>query len=160
MKRTLAILAACVALVGYIENPAHAQSITTTTGSQSQSGAYSGVNIQQQAGKRAASSAIAPGLIAGGITCTGSISMGGAAAGWGTSFGMTFPDRACNTREDAKYMLLISNNKLAAKERLCDNNRIRSAYAAAGDPCIRDRGRVQRVAYSRRAQLQAKQDNR
>lgn len=143
----LRVIAAAVLAVAAVSG-AHAQTISSNTGSQSQSysGAQSGVNIRYGDSPRQVGASVPPGLIAGGITCLGSVSIGSGYAGGGLGFGITYPDQYCNIREDAKYMLLVSGNKVAAKERLCDNRRVRHAFAASGDPCIRDRARTQRVA--------------
>lgn len=129
---TIATVAMLFATVAYADS---------TSGSQSGAWSQSGVQINNSAGHKPVGAAIAPGLIAGGITCLGSWSIGSGWAGFGGSTGMTYPDRYCNAREDAKYMLLLGSSRAAAKERLCDMPRIRAAYAAAGEPCIRDKSR-------------------
>jgi len=89
--------------------------------------------------------ASAPGLIASGLSCSGSASLGGAGAGWGISLGITKEDRACNAREDAKYIHGVTGDSLAAKERLCAQPEIRSAFLRAGHPCAADAQRVVRT---------------
>lgn len=135
MRKTIFLLAALCA------SPAFADSVS---GSQSGAWSQSGVQINHANGHRPVGAAIPPGLIAGGITCLGSVSLGSGFVNGGLGVGFTYPDRSCNAREDAKYMLLIGSGRAAAKERLCDIARIRSAYAAAGEPCIRDQRRVVR----------------
>lgn len=115
--------------------PAYAQS-TTTSGSQSGAYSQSGVNIGGSA--RQAPNAIAPGLIASGLSCSGSASVGGAGAGWGLSFGITREDKACNAREDAKYIQGVTGSVNAAKARLCMQRDNREAFRLAGEPCPQD----------------------
>ena len=142
-------LLATAMLVAFSAAPVMAQTISNQTGSQSQAGSYSGVNIQQGNGYRQAPSAITPGLIAGGLSCSGSGSLGGSGAGWGLSLGITKEDRYCNAREDAKYIQGVTGSVAAAKERLCDTPEIRRAFARAGQPCAVDGGSRQVVAQRR-----------
>lgn len=135
MIRTVAL----AAIVALIATGAYADESTTVSGSQSQAGASAGVNIQNGNGYRQAPSAIAPGLIAGGLSCSGSASIGGSGAGWGLSFGLTKEDRYCNAREDAKYIHGVTGSMVAAKERMCDIAEVRRAFARAGQPCAQDR---------------------
>ena len=61
----------------------------------------------------------APGLSAAGLeTCLGSVSGGGAAVGFGASFGTTIPDPGCNARLDARTLWSFGLKK-AALARLC-----------------------------------------
>jgi len=61
----------------------------------------------------------APGLTAAGIeTCLGSVSGGGAAMGWGFSFGSTVPDVGCQARLDARTLWAFGL-KAAAVARMC-----------------------------------------
>lgn len=61
----------------------------------------------------------APGLAAAGLeTCLGSVSGGGAAMGWGASFGTTIPDPGCNARLDSRTLWAMGLKK-AAIIRLC-----------------------------------------
>jgi hypothetical protein len=142
-----ALLAAAAALIA---TTAFADS-TTTSGSQSQAGAYSGVSIKNGNGHKQAPSAIAPGLIASGLSCSGSAALGGSGAGWGLSLGITKEDRSCNAREDAKYIHGVTGSQQAAKERLCDEPKIREAFARAGQPCAADSGRVYAAAPARKS---------
>lgn len=134
MKLSLCAAALSVMLA----SPALAQSTNVSSGAQSGSNSSSGVMITNQS-HRNASSAIAPGLIAGGLSCSGSASIGGAGAGWGLSLGITKEDRYCNAREDAKYIHGVTGDTGAAKERLCDIMENRRAFARAGRPCAADR---------------------
>lgn len=115
--------------------PAYAQS-TTTAGSQSGAISQSGVNIAGSA--RQAPNAIAPGLIASGLSCSGSAALGAAGSGWGLSLGLTKEDRACNAREDAKYIHGTTGSINAAKARLCMQKENREAFRMAGEPCPQD----------------------
>lgn len=129
MKRIA--IAAALALIA-------TSSYAQTTSSGSSSGAYSqsGVNIGGSA--RQAPNAIAPGLIASGLSCSGSASIGGAGAGWGLSLGITREDKACNAREDAKYIQGVTGSVPAAKARLCMMKDNREAFRLAGQPCPQD----------------------
>lgn len=98
-----------------------------------------------QSSKRQASAAIAPGLFASGLSCSGSAAAGGAGGGWGISLGLTKEDIQCNARENAKTVLGLTGDRLAAKEVLCDIPAIRAAFARSKHPCT-PRGDEQRLA--------------
>lgn len=108
--------------------------------SASQAGSISSVNIKNSRGYRQVGAAIAPGLIAGGITCQGSSSIGAGGPGWGFAFGSTKLDRDCNTRENAK-MIALMGERDAAREVMCNVPEVRAAMARVGRPCIGDRAR-------------------
>lgn len=135
MKRIFVLALSAAMLAG----TASAQTVNSNSGSNSNAnaGSSSGVSISSRSAKNA-SSAIAPGLIASGLSCSGSAAAGGAGGGWGFSLGITKPDDNCDAREDAKYMQGVTGDIGAAKERLCDNSKIRAAYARAGRPCAAD----------------------
>lgn len=109
--------------------------------SQSAAGSSSSVNIQNSRGYKSTGAAIAPGLIAGGITCQGSASIGAGGPGWGFAFGSTKLDRDCNTRENAK-MIALMGERDAAREVMCNVPEVRAAMARVGRPCIGDSNRV------------------
>lgn len=117
---------------------------TTTAGSNSGAYSQSGVNIGSAT---PIGTAFAPGLSASGLSCSGSASIGGAGAGWGLSLGITKEDKACNAREDAKYIHGVTGDMGAAKERLCAMPENRAAFLRAGHPCSAD---LQRVNYAQR----------
>jgi len=98
-----------------------------------------------QSSRRPASSAIAPGLFSSGLSCSGSVSAGGAGGGWGISLGITREDAQCNARENAKSVLGLTGDRIAAKEVLCDIPTVRAAFARANHPCI-GRGGDRRLA--------------
>lgn len=167
---------AAVAALALASSSAFAQETTNNTSSGSNSGAWSNsgsagnstnVNVDGkssssswsgaqsagnttiiQSGKRGASSAIAPGLFASGLSCSGSAGAGGAGAGWGFSFGFTKSDVQCDTRENAKTVLGLTGDREATKEVLCDIRQVRSAFQRVGRPCIAD---YQRAAYNDRS---------
>jgi len=141
MRKILLTAVAVLAMVG----PTMADGVTSTTNSDSSSGAQSSSGIVMNSGK-STGLASAPGLIASGLSCSGSASIGGAGAGWGLSFGITKEDRACNAREDAKYIHGVTGDMSAAKERLCQMPENRAAFLRAGHPCAADTARVSRVA--------------
>lgn len=115
-----------------LATPALAQ---TSSGSNSGAWSQSGVNIGSAT---QAPGAIAPGLIASGLSCSGSASIGGSGAGWGLSLGITKEDRACNAREDAKYIQGVTGSVNAAKARMCMMPDNREAFRLAGEPCPQD----------------------
>lgn len=79
-------------------------------------------------------SVFAPGLAAAGLeTCLGSISGGGAVAGFGASFGTTIPDPGCAARLDARTLWAMGL-KRAAIARLCLQGEI---YRSMPEVCSR-----------------------
>lgn len=70
-------------------------------------------------------------------TCMGSSSVGGAAPGFGLSFGTTWRDSACVRRLDARQLSALGYN-LGAKELMCDSDAVRAALQRAGTPCYND----------------------
>jgi hypothetical protein len=126
-----------------LANTAAAQTVNVgaASGSQSnsnsQAGSHSSVNIQNSRGYRQVGTAIAPGLIAGGITCQGSASIGAGGPGWGFAFGSTKLDRDCNTRENAKMIALMGERDVA-REVMCNVPEVRAAMARVGRPCAGD----------------------
>lgn len=127
--------ALAVAALALMASPALAQSNTT---SGSNSGAYSQSGVNIGGSPMQAPSAIAPGLIASGLSCSGSASIGGSGGGWGLSLGMTKEDKACNAREDAKYIQGVTGSVHAAKARMCMEAANREAFRLAGEPCPQD----------------------
>ena len=105
--------------------------------SNSNAGSTSSVTIKNSRGYRQTGTAIAPGLIAGGITCQGSASVGAGGPGWGFSFGSTKMDSDCNTRENAKMVALMGERD-AAREVMCGIEEVRAAFKRVGRPCIVD----------------------
>lgn len=105
--------------------------------SNANSGSY-GNTVVFGGSKRSASSAIAPGLFASGLSCSGSAAAGGAGGGWGFSLGITKEDKDCNTRENAKTVLGLTGDRDATKEVLCDVAQMRNAFRRVGRPCIAD----------------------
>ena len=82
----------------------------------------------------------APGLSAAGTeVCLGSLSAGGAAAGWGLTVGGTMVDRECQLRLNAKTLAVLGYT-VAAREEMCLDPEVRSAMLAAGTPCTADKG--------------------
>lgn len=101
------------------------------------SGSSSSVAVNNKA-YRGTGTAIAPGLASSGISCLASASLGGGWMGGAAALGFTTGDKACNIREDARYINGVTGDRLAAKERLCDSDKIREAFLRAGHPCIED----------------------
>lgn len=120
---------------------AFAQSATGTSNSNSGAMSQSGVNIKYGNGHKQVGAAIAPGLIASGLSCQGSASVGAGGGGWGMAFGTTVMDRNCDTRENAKIVGLLGDSS-ASKEVMCNIKEVRNAYAAVGRPCLIDRQRA------------------
>jgi alkylhydroperoxidase/carboxymuconolactone decarboxylase family protein YurZ len=85
----------------------------------------------------------APGLTAAGTeVCLGSVSAGGAGAGFGLSIGGTFVDQECQLRLNAKTLATLGY-AVAAREEMCADGQVRAAMLAAGTPCAADRGQGQ-----------------
>lgn len=138
--KTLAVSAVVVAMAC---TQVAAQTVNNTTGAGAQSQSYSsagasGNTVVFGGSKRSASSAIAPGVFASGLSCSGSATAGGAGGGWGFSFGITKEDKDCNTRENAKTVLGLTGDRDATKEVLCDVAQMRNAFRRVGRPCIAD----------------------
>jgi hypothetical protein len=93
----------------------------------------------------------APGLAAAGSeVCLGSLSGGGAAAGFGVTIGGTFVDRECQLRLNARTLAVLGYAK-AARETMCLDYDVRQAMAAAGTPCAADAGYAAPVRYGEAA---------
>lgn len=79
-----------------------------------------------------------PGLTAAGSeVCLGSVSAGGAGAGFGLSIGGTIVDQECQLRMNARTLATLGYAK-AAREEMCVDPQVRAAMAAAGTPCAAD----------------------
>jgi len=82
----------------------------------------------------------APGLAAAGSeVCLGSMSVGGAGAGFGLTIGGTMTDKECTLRLNAKTLAILGYTE-AARETMCLDDNVRRAMLAAGTPCAQDRG--------------------
>jgi hypothetical protein len=82
----------------------------------------------------------APALAAAGSeVCLGSMSAGGAAAGFGLTVGGTLVDQECQLRMNARTLATLGYN-VAAREEMCIDPQVRAAILAAGTPCAADRG--------------------
>jgi hypothetical protein len=80
----------------------------------------------------------APGLAAAGSeVCLGSVSAGGAGAGFGLTVGGTIVDQECQLRMNARTLATLGYAK-AAREEMCLDPQVRSAMMAAGTPCVAD----------------------
>lgn len=151
MARTYRIVAAAALslAVCITANPVYAQ----TMNSGSQSGAYSQSAVQFGNSPRQAPNAIAPGLMASGLSCLGSASIGGSGSGFGISFGMTKEDRSCNAREDARYLHAFTNNTNIAIARMCQIPDNRRAIEDAGFRCPGNSGREVAPAVSNNSRV-------
>ena len=102
--------------------------------SHSSSNAYSnsGSNIRiSSRGGKGVGAAIPPGLIASGLSCSGSTSVGGGWLGGGIALGFTHKDRDCDTRENAKMVGLMHEMNVAY-EIMCGIDEVRKADRAVG----------------------------
>jgi len=82
----------------------------------------------------------APGLAAAGAeVCLGSVSAGGAGAGFGVSIGGTYVDTECQLRLNARTLATLGYT-VAAREEMCLDPQVRAAMLAAGSPCAADLG--------------------
>lgn len=84
------------------------------------------------------STASAAALATSSEACMGSSSIGGQGVGFGLSFGTTWENEDCKRRKQAGLLFAIGATD-AAKEVLCGDPEIRSAYLAAGKPCSADK---------------------
>jgi hypothetical protein len=81
----------------------------------------------------------APALAAAGSeVCLGSLSAGGAAAGFGLTVGGTMVDQECQLRMNARTLATLGY-AAAAREEMCVDPQVRAAMLAAGTPCAVDR---------------------
>lgn len=98
----------------------------------------------------------APGLAAAGSeVCLGSLSAGGAAAGFGVTVGGTMVDQECQLRMNARTLATLGY-AAAAREEMCVDPQVRAAMLAAGTPCAADRAPQQaRAEYDAPASLAA-----
>ena len=149
----LAVLALCA-------GPGFAQSTTSTSGSNSAANANSGSasiagansNQRQLQGQsvtyqettpanqtiKNVPNVYGPGLAAAGSeVCLGSVSAGGAGAGFGLTVGGTIVDQECQLRMNARTLATLGYAK-AAREEMCLDAQVRSAMMAAGTPCATD----------------------
>lgn len=122
-----AIMSMAIALPAYAGSKAN---------SNSQSGAQAIAVAGGSGGKsyRGTGAAIGPGLVASGLSCSGSASVGLGGSGWGLSFGSTRMDRNCDIRENTK-VISIMGDPAAGKQLMCNIPEVREAYAAVGRPC-------------------------
>jgi len=80
-----------------------------------------------------------PGLTAAGSeVCLGSVSAGGAGAGFGLTIGGTIVDQECQLRMNARTLATLGY-AVAAREEMCIDPQVRAAMAQAGTPCAADR---------------------
>lgn len=84
--------------------------------------------------KEAASSAVSGPLVTSNNTCMGSVSAGGQGMAFGFSVGSTWVDEDCVRRLDAAFLAKMGD-VVTAKELMCQKESVRTAYAAAGNPC-------------------------
>lgn len=156
MKRGMqAALSGVVALaaLALCAGPAAAQSTNTSdssanSGSNSTAGARSNQNQGQSVTYYQTTPAdqtiknvpnvYGPGLTAAGSeVCLGSISAGGAGAGFGLTVGGTIVDQECQLRMNARTLATLGY-ATAAREEMCLDPQVRAAMAAAGTPCMAD----------------------
>jgi alkylhydroperoxidase/carboxymuconolactone decarboxylase family protein YurZ len=79
-----------------------------------------------------------PGLTAAGSeVCLGSVSAGGAGAGFGVTIGGTIVDQECQLRMNARTLATLGY-AVAAREEMCIDPQVRAAMAQAGTPCAQD----------------------
>ena len=108
--------------------------------SNSQSGAQAIAIAGGSGGKsyKGTGTAIGPGLVASGLSCSGSSSVGVGGAGWGVSLGSTRMDKNCDLRENTKIISILGD-PAAGKQLMCNIPEVREAYARVGRPCAMDR---------------------
>lgn len=124
----------------------HSQA-NSSSNSGASSGSYAGVSVTNNSATklRTVGTAVAPGLIAGGLSCAGSASVAGGFMGGAFALGTTLMDKDCNTRENAK-MLGVLGDRAMTMEILCDSPQIRAADARlGGGRCSQNRRTVRSV---------------
>lgn len=125
--------------------PAFAGSAGSSSNSNSNansgSSSVAGVHIQNNSATKlkTVGTAVAPGLIAGGLSCAGSTSVAAGFMGGAFAFGTTMMDKDCNTRENSKMFGIMGDRPMAV-EILCDSPQVLAADARlGGGRCIRNR---------------------
>jgi len=145
-----------VAALAVCAGPGFAQTTNSTSGSDanatSGSNSNSGANSNQRQGQsvtyyqttpadqtiKNVPNVYGPGLTAAGSeVCLGSLSAGGAGAGFGLTVGGTIVDQECQLRMNARTLATLGYAS-AAREEMCLDPQVRSAMAAAGTPCMAD----------------------
>ena len=165
-----------LALALLLSTSAYAQQAGTSADANSQSGSAAsndGNNQQRitfegsQGSKipRQAPSVVAPALTTTlSETCMGSTSGGLSAAGFGLSFGSTWRDEACIRRLDARELRSFGAGlplehaltfHIAAKERMCEDPKIRAAFERTGAYLGDARALCQATADTRRSLAKA-----
>jgi hypothetical protein len=141
IKIVLAVFAALL-----MASPAFAGSRShANANSNSGASSNSGVSINNR-GYKGVGAAIPPGLVASGLSCSGSTSIGGGWLGGGISLGFTKKDRDCDTRENAK-MIGLMHEMNVAYEIMCGIDEVRQADARIGrDRCVANRRGVRHNA--------------
>jgi hypothetical protein len=147
-----------LAAVTFSALPGFAQSTTTSqsgalSNSNSHSNSAANSNQHQQQGQsvtydettpanqtiKNVPNVYAPGLAAAGSeVCLGSLSAGGAAAGFGLTVGGTMVDQEWQLRMNARTLATLGY-AVAAREEMCVDPQVRTAMLAAGTPCAADR---------------------
>jgi hypothetical protein len=129
-------------------SPAYAGSrsnANANSGSSAYSNSGSNININSR-GYRGTGTAIPPGLVASGLSCSGSASVGAGWMGGGFSFGLTKKDKDCDTRENAKMVGLMHEMNVAY-EMMCGIDEVREADARIGrNRCVLNRSQYRRAA--------------
>jgi hypothetical protein len=151
MKNIMALSALALAALALSAGSGFAQTATSTANgiSSSTAGSLSGTSANYQGLSvistdpanqtvKNVPNIYAPGLAAAGSeVCLGSISAGGAAAGFGLTIGGTYNDRGCQLRLNARTLAVLGY-PAAARETMCLDPDVRQAMATAGTPCRAD----------------------
>jgi hypothetical protein len=138
VKYVLAVLvAAMMASPAFAGSRSHATANSgSSSGAYSNSGSYININSR---GYRGTGTAIPPGLVASGLSCSGSVSAGAGFMGGALSFGFTHKDKDCDTRENAKMVGLLHEMNVAY-EMMCGIDEVREADARSGrNRCVLNR---------------------
>jgi len=117
-------------------------SASSTAGSNSSTNNYQGLSVTSNSPAdqtiKNVPNVYAPGLAAAGSeVCLGSVSAGGAGAGFGLTIGGTYVDRECQLRLNARTLATLGY-PAAARETMCLDPDVRQAMLAAGTPCRAD----------------------
>lgn len=148
MKRSILFAALAVAFA----TPAFADTTTSNAGAQvsgvtAASQQANGQNVVVEASTiptdTKATIRNVPGVVAPSLTttltetCMGSTSIGGAGAGFGFSAGTTWKDSDCVNRLNSRELKSLGFGE-AAREVMCENDVVRSAFKRVGQPCVVD----------------------
>jgi hypothetical protein len=146
MKHSMAVAFLCATFMG----SAIAQTSGVGTGTGTAAATGGALNFSPTYGdsinRYAASSAIAPQLVAGIDTCMGSSSLGGSATTFSFSVGTTWKDEDCRMLKNSRELYNMGQ-RVAGLARLCEDDDINYAIAVSGGIAVqRQDGAIVHIA--------------